>query len=183
MANPFETLGLAPTFALTTAELEQRQRELNRTLHPDRHSQKSSGERRLALSRAMDVNQAFRALRDPTSRAEALFELLGLDSLAERTATDPVLLGEMLEQRELLDDVRRNKDAERLRALKLSMQERERDLVTALARAFDPLLPTDEPIAKTTSDDPRVMHTQALLTELRYVRRFTEEVAAIEDEL
>ena len=95
MSNPFETLGLAPTFTLDAAELEQRQRELNRALHPDRHASKGSGERRQALGRAMDVNQAYRTLRDAASRAEALFELLGIHELSERTVTDPTLLGEM----------------------------------------------------------------------------------------
>jgi len=183
MANPFETLGLVPTFALEAAVLEQRQRDLNRALHPDRHAQKSAAERRVALSRSMDVNQAYRSLRDPTSRAEALFELLGVDSLAERTATDPTLLGEMLEQRELLDEVRRNKDATRLATLKANMIAREGELVTELGSAFDPLLPVGTGAVPTSSRDPHVLSAQRLLTELRYVRRFTEEVAAIEDEL
>ena len=185
MQNPFETLGLSPTFGLDLAELEQRQRDLNRAVHPDRHAGKGAAERRQALSRAMDINQAYRTLRDPASRAEALFELLGASALAERTFTDPALLGEMLEQRELLDEVRRDKDLKRLGELKQRMQERERQIVVDLTLAFEPLLghAARDPQASTPLSASALDQTQRLFTELKYVRRFGEEVAAIEDEI
>lgn len=185
MQNPFQTLGLTPTFALDAAELEQRQRELNRAVHPDRHASKSSGERRLALGRAMDINQAYRALRDPASRAEALFELLGAHAMEERSMTDPVLLGEMLEQRELLDEVRRDKDLKRLGELKQRMLEREQQIVSALSQAFEALLSEHAASsgAPSTVSGAALERSQRLYTELKYVRRFGEEVAAIEDEI
>jgi molecular chaperone HscB len=183
MANPFETLGLAPSFALDPVALEQRQRELNRAMHPDRHASKGTGERRQALSRSMDINQAYRTLRDPGSRAEALFELLGMHELGERSVTDPVLLGEMLEQRELLDQARREKNGERLLELKAQMAERRAQVEEALGQAFEPLL------AYAARHDARATRgaeadaAQRLFAELKYLRRFGEEVAAIEDEL
>jgi molecular chaperone HscB len=183
MPNPFETLGLAPSFALDPALLEQRQRELNRALHPDRHAGKGSGERRLALSRAMDINQAYRTLREPSSRAEALFELLGMHELGERTVTDPMLLGEMLEQRELLDQARREKNRERLLELKAQMSERRAQVEAALGQAFEPLLAYAAQRDPRASRGPEADTAQRLFAELKYVRRFGEEVAAIEDEL
>jgi molecular chaperone HscB len=183
MPNPFETLGLAPSFALDPALLEQRQRELNRALHPDRHAGKGSGERRLALSRAMDINQAYRTLREPSSRAEALFELLGMHELGERTVTDPMLLGEMLEQRELLDQARREKNRERLLELKAQMSERRAQVEAALGQAFEPLLAYAAQSDARASRGPEADTAQRLFAELKYVRRFGEEVAAIEDEL
>jgi molecular chaperone HscB len=183
MPNPFETLGLQPSFELSIAELEQRQRELNRAVHPDRHAGKPPAERREALSRAMDVNQAFRTLRDPGSRAEALFELCGIHEVGERTVTDPALLGDMLEQREQLDDARRAKDRERLHTLKLQMLERQQRIEAALGQAFRPL------VVHAANADPRAARgeqadtAQRLFAELKYIRRFGEEVAAIEDEI
>lgn len=183
MPNPFETLGLAPSFELDAGELEQRQRELNRALHPDRHASKGPAERRQALNRSMDVNQAYRVLRDPASRAEALFELLGVHELAERSVTDPALLGEMLEQRELLDEARREKDRGRVGELKAQMLRRREEIEAALAQAFQPLL------GYAAQRDPRAVRgadadaAQRLFAELKYVRRFGEEVAAIEDEM
>jgi molecular chaperone HscB len=183
MPNPFETLGLEPSFALDPALLEQRQRVLNRALHPDRHAGKGSGERRLALSRSMDINQAYRTLRDPAARAEALFELLGMHELGERTVTDPMLLGEMLEQRELLDEARRDKNRDRLLELKLTMTERRAQVEAALGRAFEPLLVYATQKDARASRGPEAEAAQRLFAELKYVRRFGEEVAAIEDEL
>jgi molecular chaperone HscB len=183
MPNPFETLGLSPSFALDSGELEQRQRELNRAMHPDRHAGKGAGERRQALSRSMDINQAYRIVRDPASRAEALFEILGINGLGERTISDPTLLGEMLEQRELLDEARRGKDRERLHTLKAHMLDRQDQIEEALGKAFEPLL------IYAKGGDPRATRgtevdaAQRLFSELKYVRRFGEEVAAIEDEI
>lgn len=182
MPNPFEILGLTPSFELDTSALEQRQRDLNRAVHPDRHAGKPPGERRQALGRAMDINQACRALRDPASRAEALFELCGIHEVGERTVADPALLGEMLEQREMLDEARRSKDRERLRELKLHMQRRQEQIEAALGSAFRPLC------AYAAAGDARASRgdeadvAQRLFAELKYVRRFGEEVAAIEDE-
>jgi molecular chaperone HscB len=181
MSNPFELLGLAPSFAIEPELLEQRQRDLNRALHPDRHAGKSPGERREALGRSMDVNRAYRTLRDPASRAEALFELLGESWSSERTVTDPTLLGEMLEQREQLDEIRRNKDMERLKLLAREMRARESALVEQMARAFQPL--TDALPVPAGGARPQLSTVRRLLTELRYVRRFVEEVGAIEDEM
>jgi molecular chaperone HscB len=183
MSNPFETLGLDPSFALDSAVLEQRQRELNRAMHPDRHAGKGAGERRQALSRSMDVNQAYRTLRDPASRAEALFEMLGIPELAERTIADPALLGEMLEQRELLDEARRDKARERLYALKVHMLERQARVEEALGRAFEPLLVYARSGDPRTTRGSEVDAAHRLFSELKYVRRFGEEVAAIEDEI
>jgi molecular chaperone HscB len=180
VANPFETLGLTPTFALDASSLEQRQRELNRAVHPDRHAGKGPAERRQALSRAMDINLAYRTLRDPASRAEALFALLGAPQTQEATVSDPLLLMEMLEQREAMEEARRAKDEPRLRNIAASMAERERRVTADLQQAFAPLLgPAPLPDAARSE---QLARARALLAELRYARRFAEEIAAFEDE-
>jgi molecular chaperone HscB len=179
VANPFETLGLEPSFALDASVLEQRQRELNRAVHPDRAG-KSPGERRQALNRSMDINLAYRTLRDPASRAEALFALLGVPPTAEETLRDPQLLMEMLEQREALEDARRSKDVRRLRSMAASMAAREQRVLGALGDVFAPLL-GKEPLSHDRRE-ARLSEARRQLAELRYVRRFAEEVAAFEDE-
>lgn len=183
MPNPFEILGLTPAFALDAARLEHRHRDLNRALHPDRHAGRSPAERRAALSRAMDINQAYRTLRDPASRAEALFEVLGIHDVAERSLTDPALLGEMLEQRELLDEARRSRDREQLAALKAQMLERKVQVERELGDAFAPLIERLASGAGGAAEGPAASAAQRLFGELKYIRRFGEEVAAIEDEM
>jgi molecular chaperone HscB len=179
VAHPFEILGLAPSFALDPSVLEQRQRELNRALHPDRHAGKSPAERRQALSRAMDINLAYRTLRDPASRAEALFELLGAGSTRESTISDPVLLMEMMEQREALEEARRARNRAQLEAIGRSMAEREQVVLGRLSEAFAPLLAGS---VSSEAREAQLASARQLLAELRYVRRFAEEIAAFEDD-
>jgi len=179
MANPFETLGLAPSFAIDPQRLEQRQRELNRAVHPDRHAGKSSSERRQALSRAMDINLAYRTLRDPTSRAVALLEVID-GSSDEAASSDLSLLSEMLEQRERLEESRRERDLTRLHELAAGMAVREQRVLGDLERAFASVLGA-APEAQERAVS--LQEARRLLSELRYVRRFSEEVSAIEDEL
>jgi molecular chaperone HscB len=177
MSNPFETLGLRPGFALDLPALERRQRELSRALHPDRFAGSSAAERRQALSRAMDVNQACRTLRDPLSRADAVLATIGAPPVGGESerVTDPALLMEMLEQREELDQVRRRGDRAALGALKEKMKAREQALIGELERAFEPLL------AGASSDG--IERVRRPLIELRYVRRYLDEVAVLEDEV
>ena len=70
-ADPFDTLGLEPVFDLDLAAAERRYRELSKVVHPDRFTTVSGPERRRALSKAVDVNEAWRRLRDPIARAES----------------------------------------------------------------------------------------------------------------
>jgi len=179
MASPFETLGLTPRYALNAGELEQRQRELNRALHPDRHSKSGGAERRRALSRSMDINQAYRMLRDPVTRGEAMLAELGAAPGSTSTvATPPALLMEMMEQREALAEAAQRNDIQAIAALRESLSKRQQTLQARLAAAFGEAKEIQESGAA-----PDLGAALELLGELRYIRRFADEVAAAEDEL
>ncbi|HPB94325.1 MAG TPA: Fe-S protein assembly co-chaperone HscB [Polyangiaceae bacterium] len=166
--NPFKILELESRFDLDLDAAEHRHRELSRALHPDRFVGRPASERRLALSRAIEVNEAWRTLRDPVRRAEALLNLHGIDSGETSSAkADPELLMEMMEQREALAETRASKDLPRLRDLSATMRDRQARVLDALTKAF--------------SHDPQT--ALPVLAELRYVRRFLEEASALEDEL
>jgi molecular chaperone HscB len=171
MTSPFEVLGVPAQFALDEHELEKRHRELSRALHPDRYARRPGSERRQALSRAVSVNEAFRKLRDPLSRAEALLEALG-DASAEghEPKPSPALLLGIMEQREALAAAREARDRARIEALLASAGKRVDELLDALADAF-----IEQPV-----DSTRV---RQLLSELRYLRRLQEEAGALVDDL
>jgi molecular chaperone HscB len=169
MTNPFELLGAKQGFDLDLSVLEKRHREISRALHPDKHAQASASERRAALEKAAAVNEAWRILRDPVRRAEALFRLAGIavGETNEPKAT-PDFLMEVMEQREALAEARAAKNMTKVEELAAEMKARAREAEAKLAKGFanggakEPLLP--------------------LLGELRYYKRFLEEVRAIEEE-
>lgn len=169
MTDPFELLGLARRFSLDRAALEQRHRDLSRTLHPDRYVQAPAGERRMALERAVAVNEAFRALRDPLTRAEALLTLHGL-SVGDADRPAPALLMEVMDLREALDEARRSPD--KVAALLDQVRARSRAEEAALAAAFD---------AGDAPDAAALGRARDALVRLKYFRRFEDEADAALD--
>lgn len=171
LSDPFDTLGLPPVFELDPTTLERRHRELSRALHPDRYAGRPSGERQQALGRAIEVNEAFRKLKHPVNRAEALLARHGR-AVTETNApsADPALLMDVMERREALGDARRARDLVKVRTLARAVREREQRVLTELGKAFVQLPP----------DFSRI---EPLLGELRYHYRFLEEALAAEDEL
>lgn len=165
MQSPFVVLEMEPRFDLDPAALEARHKELSRALHPDRYAGRPASERRLALSKAIEVNEAYRALRDPIKRAEAVARsrAIPVGETSEPQPT-PALLMEMMEAREELADAGKAKDAPKVEALATAMRAREASVERALAAAFD------------AKDAPKIL---ALLGELRYVRRYVDETDAL----
>src|SRR5262245_16374287 len=126
MFDPFETLGVEARFDLDLGALERRHRDLSKALHPDRYVGAPAAERRLSLSRAIDVNEAFRILRDPIRRAEALLQRAGVPGgEADELKASPDLLLEMMEAREALAEARQAKDLDRVARLGEVMRVRE----------------------------------------------------------
>ncbi|HEX2731235.1 MAG TPA: Fe-S protein assembly co-chaperone HscB [Polyangiaceae bacterium] len=180
MFDPFARLGLEPRFALDVETLDARQRELARTLHPDRHVGAQASERRRVLNEAMDVNRAYRELKDPVSRAEALLRLRGFEPEATQSTMEPGFLMEMLERREALSEARAKGDLPRVREFAREVNAEFRSLQDRVATAFDALDSGASPAGAATAGQAPLL---ALLGRLRYLRRFLEEVAAIEDEI
>lgn len=171
VSDPFETLGVSPRFDLDPVLLEARHRELCRALHPDRYVGRPAGERRAALSRAVDVNAAYRVLRDPARRAEALLLLNGHSAEAfESSRAAPALLMEVMERREELGHARRLRDRDKLRALGDQVSAKKAAAIAGLSAAFE-------------KSPPDLAAAERWLGELRYHQRFLDEAAAAEDEL
>lgn len=197
-ADPFTTLGLTPRFALQRAELDARHRELSKALHPDRFAGAPASERRRSLSEAINVNHAYRALKDPVQRGKALLSLLDPDGAVEDERADPEFLMEIMQLRESLSEARERRELTRVRSLADGVRERQARVIAQLGGLLDdgPLArmltssrsagaaPTSSTSPAGAAPDPvRVGRARAALGELRYLRRFLEEVDAIEDEL
>jgi len=170
--DPFATLGLPREYALDSEALERRYRDLQRALHPDKHVNATPTERRVALGKAVEVNEAYRVLKDDVRRAESLLALLGY--VAKGEVADPELLMEVMELREALSEAKQVKSLPRVHKLASQVQAlaatTRRELAAKLAE-----LPADA-----TIDVLGV--PAALLSQLKYYKRFLDEVNVIEDD-
>ncbi len=167
--DPFATLGIARTFDVDLAATEKVHRELSRALHPDRYVGASPSERRAALAKAVEVNEAWRVVRDPIRRADALLALGGVptgEGHGEKAA--PAFLMDMLEQREALSEAKQSKDLAAVRKMASAIEDRSRAVERALAEGFA---------------RGEAQQLIGKVGELKYYRRFLDEVSAIEDEL
>jgi len=185
--DPFAVLGLERRFDVDLKVAEKNHRELSRALHPDRYSGAGASEKREALSRAVEVNEAWRIVRDPVRRAEALFALAGIPT-GETTEPkpSPAFLMEMMEQREALAEAKAAGDAAAARTLGEAIAARARAAESSLAEAFAGA-GLEEPLVGDRATRPTTVHRAdarhvGRLGELRFYRRFLEEVDAIEEE-
>jgi molecular chaperone HscB len=134
--NYFELFGLVPRFTIDLNLLETAFRRLQGELHPDRHASAGENERRIALQLSTTVNDGYRTLRNPASRAQCLIELSG-EAEREGGNVSPAFLVAQMEWREAIEEARQARDAAALEALakrlrhKLAIQEKE------LAAALD----------------------------------------------
>ena len=173
MVDPFETLGIAPTFDLDLAAVEKQYRELARVLHPDRHLAGSPGERRMALGKAVEVNEAWRLVRDPIRRAEALLRRQGVRlEEGKEPKPEPEFLMEMMDQREALSEARASADPAVVERLASAIRKREANVIASISAAFG---------SAAKSSGASLEKVAPLIGELRYYRRFLDEVSAIED--
>ncbi len=90
----FQVFGLAPKLALDLADLQERFYRLSREVHPDRQ--------RGTLEASATLNDAYRTLRDPVSRAEYVLKRLGLP--ADSKQVPPELLEEVFAMNEALEE-------------------------------------------------------------------------------
>jgi len=164
--DAFDVLGLEPRYDLDPALLAERHRALSVALHPDRFSGRPPVERRLVLDRSMQVNSAYRTLRDPSERARVLAARLGIPDVGE-VAHDLDLLERTMEQREALSAAVFAGDRARITDLARSARESEAAILLDLCNLFA----APEP----GSAGVRLAH---LLSRLRFTQRFVESAEA-----
>lgn len=178
----FGVLGLPRRYDIDVADAESRFRSLSRLFHPDRFAKAEPRARRASLQRSVQLNEAWRTIKDPVRRAEYLLHLAGYDlgreggSEGQSAAPLPIppqLLSEILELREELGDARASEDHARVEAMATAMRERLARSLAVVERALGHATEASEA-------DRRSDWEQAAgeLIAIRYFRRFLDEVAA-----
>jgi len=176
MPDPFAVLDVFPRFDLDEAELQRRYLELTAKHHPDRFTDPL--EQTEAAEKTAEVNEAYRLLRDPEQRANALLLRLGGRSAAEDQQLPPDLLMEVMELRESLETAQAEKDHEAMRRLVGEAQERRQRLLDALAEKFTR--------AVERADDPSqpdlLAEIRRDLNTLRYFQRMVDQAPDVQRE-
>lgn len=179
--DPFEVLGLEPSFRIDPKLLERRHRDLSRALHPDRYVGRPALERRRALNEAIGVNEAFRVLRDPVRRALALFERRGVETseqAANSAAMPPEFLMEMMQRREDLSGARQQRQISAIEELANQTRERQQQVVENIAIEFERLADCAPQV------EPQLLERlRGQIATLRFLSRLMEEIEASYDEL
>lgn len=105
--NYFELFDLPVDFDIDSELLARRYRELQQVVHPDNYANASEKERRLALQKAAQINEAFQALKHPMSRGRYLLQLQGVDTQEAQDMTmDSEFLIKQIELRETLAGIK-----------------------------------------------------------------------------
>ena len=108
----FALFGLQRKLWIEMGGLEQKFLQLSWKLHPDKFVNASEEERELSLRRSSELNDAYRALKDPVARVEYLLAIEGERKEGEKKQqAPPELLEEVFELNESLDELREAKAA------------------------------------------------------------------------
>ncbi|XP_022857807.1 iron-sulfur cluster co-chaperone protein HscB, mitochondrial-like [Olea europaea var. sylvestris] len=117
----YQILGVERKFNIEVAELEGKYKDWQKKLHPDLVHSKSQREREYAAEQSARVNDAYRTLTDPLSRAIYILKLENVVVNEEERITDPELLAEILELREAVEEA---KGTPALNQIKVQIQEK-----------------------------------------------------------
>jgi len=172
----FAVLGVPRRFSVDLDEAESNFKKLSRQVHPDRFATADPRARKAALGRTVQLNEAWRTLKDPMRRAEYLLELAGFglkgddrkpvtqETATRQVAAPPMLLMEILELREELADAQRAGNAAKVAAMAGAMRARRAGAMAALGAALD------QPGHANLEEAARLM------VGLRYFQRFLDEI-------
>jgi len=132
----FSLLGLPRQFDLDTEVLRAKFVALSRHAHPDFHSGESDEVKELALQISSTVNDAYRTLRDPASRAAYLLELLGGHSSADDKSVPDGFLNTMMMLQEEIADAKAGGDQAGLDRLRQVLATQRDGLLKRIAGLF-----------------------------------------------
>jgi molecular chaperone HscB len=107
----FSFIGLARKLNVDVTDLERRYRALSRQFHPDYFYNAAPADRRASLDQSSYLNDAYRTLKNPSTRVEYLLGLEGFapKKMDQAAQMPPALLEEFFALNEALEDVRRLK--------------------------------------------------------------------------
>jgi molecular chaperone HscB len=134
--NYFDFFGLSPQFSLDLAQLDRAYLAIQKEVHPDRHTQGSDSEQRIAMQMATLANTAHQTLKHPIQRGLYLCKLHGVEAnLETNTAMPTAFLLQQMAWRDSLEESTEDFDA--LDALATEVDAAYKAALVELAEAMD----------------------------------------------
>ena len=134
--NYFQFFGLSPQFSLDLAQLDQAYLAIQKEVHPDRHTQGSDSEQRIAMQMATLANTAHQTLKHPIQRGLYLCKMHGVEAnLETNTAMPTAFLLQQMAWRDSLEESADDFDA--LDALATEVDSAYKAALVELAEAMD----------------------------------------------
>jgi molecular chaperone HscB len=173
--SPFETLGLAPAYALDLSAARRRLLALSRAAHPDFHANANEETRQRAEDNTAALNAAFRILSDDARRAAWLVRSLGGPGEDEERAMPAAFLHEVLEWNEAIETARGAEPDSPARAeidpLATRLESERSESMRRIASALDPLPATGSPLLRDVRKELNaVRYLDRALREIRELR-------------
>lgn len=135
--NYFELLALPVGYPIDLALLDQHYRKLQSEVHPDRFVAASSADQLQSMQLATQVNDAYRTLKNPTTRARYLLQLQGIETLEESNTAMPAdFLMLQMEWREAAEDAEAAHDITALETLIVEINRFSKELQATLPDAL-----------------------------------------------
>jgi molecular chaperone HscB len=176
----FAVLGLPARYGVDLAAAEGAFKQLSRQVHPDRFATADPRARRASLARTVQLNEAWRTLKDPLLRAEYMLRRAGVDvgdggrggdddgDATVEVAPPPAFLMEILELHEELQGARRERDDVKVALMTGEMRERLSTCMADIAAGIEAGTPEG------------LGEAGRALVALRYYRRFLDEADQME---
>jgi molecular chaperone HscB len=140
-ASDFALFGLPERFALDVGALDAKWKALQAAAHPDRFATEVAAAQRVAMQWAVRINEAYRRLKNPLSRAAYLCHLHGMEVGAEdNTAMPGAFLMQQMAWRESLAEA---PDLAAVDALADEVAASRRETLRTLERQIDQSDPVD----------------------------------------
>jgi molecular chaperone HscB len=174
-ADYFAILGVPARYSVDLAAAEAAFKQLSRQVHPDRFATSDPRARRASLARTVQLNEAWRTLKDPLLRAEYMLRRAGVDigeggksgdddgDATMEVAPPPAFLMEILELHDELGGARRAGDEVKVALMTGEMRERLSACMADIAAGIEAGTPDG------------LAEAGKAMVALRYYRRFLDE--------
>jgi molecular chaperone HscB len=136
MMDHFSLLGLPRTYDLDPDELRRKYLALSRHAHPDYHVGESGEVQQLHMQVSAALNEAYRTLKDPASRASYLLERMGGPSLAEDKSVPEGFLETMMMMQEEVNEARQDGHEAELERLRGVLRDQRDGLIRRISDLF-----------------------------------------------